>query len=107
MTVKINVGPPVLTINRGSTFMVTDYRGQIDPLQAQGVFADDTGFVSGYRLWINGKPWERISSAAVSYHSDRLYLTNPLFQAAFGDKAGVGPSALELKLAPGGRRGDP
>ena len=64
MTVKINVGPPVLTINRGSTFMVTDYRGQNDPLQAQGVFADDTRFVSDYRLWINGKPWERISSAA-------------------------------------------
>jgi glycogen debranching enzyme len=98
MTVKINVGPPVLTINRGSTFMVTDYRGQIDPLQAQGVFADDTRFVSGYRLSINGKPWERISSATVSYHSDRLYLTNPLLQAAFGDKVAVGAGSLELKL---------
>jgi glycogen debranching enzyme len=77
MTVKITVGPPVLTINKGSTFMVTDYGGEITPTAAQGVFADDTRFVSSYRLWIDGQPWQRVSSAAVMYHTMRLFLTNP------------------------------
>ena len=31
MTIEIKVGPPVITINQGSTFMVTDQRGEIDP----------------------------------------------------------------------------
>src|SRR3954469_21659827 len=77
MTVKITVGPPVLTINKSSTFMVTDHGGEIDPQAAQGVFADDTRFVSLYRLRINGQRWQRLSSATVSYHEARLYLTNP------------------------------
>jgi hypothetical protein len=49
MTVKINVGPPVSTVNRSSIFMLTDDNSQIDPLQAQGVFADDTRFVAKAR----------------------------------------------------------
>src|SRR5437762_774990 len=77
MPVKITVGPPVLTINRGSNFMVTDYGGEIDPTEAQGVFADDTRFVCCYRLAINGERGQRVSSAPVSYHSARLYLINP------------------------------
>jgi glycogen debranching enzyme len=76
MTVKTSVGPPVLTINKGSTFMVTDYGGEIDPLAAQGVFADDTRFVSGYRLRIDGQPWVRVSSQTISYDTALLYLTN-------------------------------
>ena len=65
MTEKITVGPPVLTINKGSTFMVTDHNGEIDPHEPQGVFAEDTRFVSSYRLWINGARWQRVTSACV------------------------------------------
>ena len=39
MPVQITVGPPVITINQGSTFMVTDQRGEIDSESEQGVFA--------------------------------------------------------------------
>ncbi|HZU78067.1 MAG TPA: glycogen debranching N-terminal domain-containing protein, partial [Dehalococcoidia bacterium] len=53
MPVEIRVGPPVLTINRGSTVMVTDQRGEIDQTQPQGVFAEDTRFLSTYSLYIN------------------------------------------------------
>ena len=54
MPVEIKVGQPVITINQGSTFMVTDQRGEIDPESEQGVFAGDTRFVSFYQLYING-----------------------------------------------------
>jgi glycogen debranching enzyme len=97
MTVKISVGPPVLTINRSSTFMVTDYGGEIDPRQIQGVFADDTRFVSGYRLRIAGQPWQRVSSAAVAFHSARIYLTNPtLLGRPDGSAIPAGSVALRL-----------
>ena len=48
MSVQIKVGPPVITINQGSTFMVTDQRGEIDTDSEQGVFAGDTRLVSFY-----------------------------------------------------------
>jgi glycogen debranching enzyme len=97
MTVKITVGPPVLTINRNSTFMVTDYGGEIDPAEAQGVFADDTRFVSGYRLRLNGQSWERISAATVSYHSARIYLANPPLHD-FDDGSTIEANSIGLQL---------
>ncbi len=66
MPVEIKVGQPVITINQGSTFMVTDQRGEIDPESEQGVFAGDTRFVSFYQLYINGARWQLLSLSAVS-----------------------------------------
>lgn len=87
MSVDIKVGPPVLTINRGSTFMVTDLNGEIDQASAHGVFAEDTRFISNYRLSINGRPWECVTSAAVTYYAVRLELTNP--EVPIGDNRGT------------------
>ena len=39
MPVELKVGPPVLTINQGSTFMVTDQGGEIDSNSEHGVFS--------------------------------------------------------------------
>jgi hypothetical protein len=39
MPAEISVGSPVLTINQGSTFMVTDLNGEIDANSEAGVFA--------------------------------------------------------------------
>ena len=35
MSVEISVGPPVLTINNGNTFMVTELSGEIAALRLQ------------------------------------------------------------------------
>jgi glycogen debranching enzyme len=78
MPVEIKVGPPVLTINQGTTFMVTDERGEILAGTDQGVFANDTRFLSYYQLFINGLPWELLTSAAVNYYAVRVELANPL-----------------------------
>ena len=77
MSVDIKVGPPVLTINRGSTFMVTDLNGEIDQTKAQGLFAEDTRFLSTYQMYINDQPWLRVTSATVTYYAALLNLTNP------------------------------
>jgi len=85
MPVQVHVGPPVITINQGSTFMVTDERGEIDPESEQGVFAGDTRFVSFYKLYINGEPWQLLSSSAVSYYAARLYFSNPAVKTEDGE----------------------
>lgn len=87
MPIEISVGSPVLSINHGSTFMVTDLNGEIVAESEQGVFAGDTRFVSYYALFANGEPWSRLSSAVTTYHSARIYLTNPSFSTESGDVA--------------------
>src|SRR2546430_10500532 len=66
-----------LTILEGSTFCICDERGDIDG-QAQGLFADDTRFLSLLRLTMNGAKPLLLSSAKVDYFSAAFYLRNPL-----------------------------
>ncbi len=77
MPVEITVGPPVLTINHGSTFMVTDRQGEIHPDRDEGVFARDTRFVGYYRLTVERQPWVLLTSATTSYYEARLVYANP------------------------------
>jgi glycogen debranching enzyme len=85
MPISISVGPPVLTINQGNTFMVTDLRGEIHPHEEQGVFAHDTRFVSAYRLTINQAEWRLLSSSNLSYYAAGFEFINPAIQTADGD----------------------
>jgi len=77
MSVEIKVGPPVITISQGRTFMVTDRRGYINEKSDQGVYAMDTRFVSFYQFYINRVPWEVINSSQLAFYTSRFHLTNP------------------------------
>ena len=79
MPVEITVGPPLLTINEGRTFMVTDLGGEIAADTELGVFADDTRFVNYYAIFANGQPWVRVTSAVTTYYAARIHLSNPPF----------------------------
>ena len=81
MSVEVTVGPPVLTINHGSTFMVTDRRGEIHPDKDLGVFAEDTRFVGYYRCTIEREPWDLFTSTTTSYYQARLVYGNPALPA--------------------------
>ncbi len=85
MPAKISVGPPVLTINQGSTFMVTDQGGEIATDSEQGLFAGDTRFVSYYNISANGEPWLRLTSSPISYYAAQIYLTNKTLATEDGD----------------------
>jgi glycogen debranching enzyme len=87
MPVEIKVGPPVLTINQGTVFMVTDERGEINGRSEQGIFAGDTRLVSHHRHYINGVPWTLLTSATVQYYAVRIELTNPALSTDIGDLA--------------------
>jgi glycogen debranching enzyme len=85
MPVEISVGPPVLTVSQGRTFMVTDLSGEIAADSEQGVFAGDTRFLSYYAISANGEPWVLLSSSAISYYAARLYLANAELSTERGD----------------------
>jgi len=73
MPVEVRVGPQVLTINHGSTLMITDLSGEIAARSEQGVFFRDTRFVSSYRIFANGRPWLLLQLR----HPDSLSRTHP------------------------------
>ena len=87
MTVEVTVGPPVLTINQGSTFMVTDLNGEVRADSKGGIFARDTRFLSHYAIFANGQPWVRLSSAVTSYYNASICLINPAFTTEDGPVA--------------------
>jgi glycogen debranching enzyme len=84
MSVEIKVGPPVITISQGRTFMVTDKRGYINENSDQGVYALDTRFVSFYQFYVNRVPWEVINSSQLEFYTSRFHLTNPEIKTEAG-----------------------
>ncbi len=84
MTLAITVGPPVLIINQGNTFMVTDFAGQIAAESEQGLFANDTRFLSYYGIYANGEPWIKLSSSVLNHHMARIHYTNEEFETLDG-----------------------
>jgi len=95
MAIEIRVGPPVITINQGGTFMVTDPRGEINFESEQGVFSGDTRFVGFYKVYINLEPWELLTSSTVSYYAARFHLTNPAITTEDGE---IEPRQLGLTV---------
>ena len=76
MSIEIKVGPPVITISQGRTFMVTARSGMIQPDSNQGLYAIDTRFVSFYQLYINRTPLKVINSSQLTFYASRFHLTN-------------------------------
>ncbi len=61
----------------GSTFMISDRRGDIPRGAIAGLFHDDTRFLSKYELRLNGERPEVLTSEQVDYYSAGFFLTNP------------------------------
>jgi glycogen debranching enzyme len=84
MLTEIKVGPDVITINRGQTFMVSGLDGVVRGASEQGLFTRDVRFLSHYRYKINGRKWSLVTSSAVSHSSARFEFTNPALLSASG-----------------------
>ncbi len=92
---RIKVGPQVITIHQGNSFMVTTAAGEISPGAELGMFAEDTRLISLYRLTIDKHPWTLASSAAVSYFGAAYVLLSPEFATPDGTRE---PGKVELSL---------
>jgi glycogen debranching enzyme len=69
----------MLTILEGSTFCISDDRGDIAG-ETSGLYADDTRRLSRFVLTINGERPLLLSSGQVEYFSAAFYLRNPLVE---------------------------
>src|ERR1700688_1951701 len=95
MPIEIKVGPPVITISQGRTFMVSDPAGGVDPATAQGVYMNDTRFVSYYGLSVNNDPLKLVNSGQTTFYASRIHLTNPAVNMEHGKLA---PHVLHVTL---------
>jgi glycogen debranching enzyme len=66
-----------LTILEGSTFCMSDEAGDLNG-ETCGLFAEDTRFLSRFRLTINREQPLLLTSGKVEYFSAAFYLRNPL-----------------------------
>src|SRR5207245_11159278 len=68
-----------ISILDGSTFVVSDLRGDIDagPDQPHGLFFRDTRFLSRWRLSLEGQPLALLSTDDIDYFSAQFFLYPP------------------------------
>src|ERR1700753_2665603 len=95
MPIEIKIGPPIITISQGRTFMVTDKQGNIMADSDQGVYASDTRFISLYKLFINRIPWKMINPSELNFSTARFQLTNAAINTVEGELA---PHTIGLTL---------
>lgn len=69
-------GQVTVAINHGSTFLVADRDGSIrgEEGSAQGLYSDDTRFVSRHQLRLNGRPLSCVACSRLSFRHARWTL---------------------------------
>ncbi|MFL5932900.1 MAG: glycogen debranching N-terminal domain-containing protein [Gaiellaceae bacterium] len=77
-----------LTILEGSTFCICDERGDITG-ETQGLFAEDTRFLSRLCLTVNGASPLLLSSGKVEYFSAAFFLRNPVVGSLAQDSVSI------------------
>ena len=93
MAIQVSVGPPLVTINRGDTFVLAEPDCSIRPGTDQGIYTRDTRYVSSYDVFADGKHWLLQNSGAIAYYASRAYLTNPKIVTEYGE---IGEGTLSL-----------
>ncbi len=96
MALEVTVGPPVITINHGNTFLFSELDGSITNASDQGFYSRDTRYISRYQLYIDGKPWTLLNSGAIAYYASRTYLVNPKVTTEHGE---ISPGTLGCVLS--------
>jgi glycogen debranching enzyme len=66
-----------IQVLEGSTFMLSDPRGDVAEGSSAGLFHEDTRFVSRFELEVNGARPSLLSAGAITYYSAAFFLTNP------------------------------
>jgi glycogen debranching enzyme len=78
-----------IIINEGTSFLITDEPGDIKEETEEGLFHQDTRFLSGYKLLINGQKPILLSSRQINYFTAHHYLSNPPFKDIPGNALSI------------------
>jgi glycogen debranching enzyme len=73
----VTVGPSTLTINHDRQFLISQPNATMAPQDDVGFYAQDTRFVSGYALTVNGKPPLLLDAITVEHFSARYEFMTP------------------------------
>jgi len=102
MAIEVVVGPPLVTINREDTFLVSEMNGCITAATDQGMYSRDTRYVSSYEIFANGERWVLQNSGALAYYASRTYLTNPKIVTEYNEiEAGTVSLILDRAVSEG------
>jgi glycogen debranching enzyme len=83
-------GPVSVTINHGSTFLVASTDSSIrSDAREEGLYSDDTRFLSRHELRLNGRPLHPLSSSRLTFRHARWTLSAPEVASVSGDLADV------------------
>ena len=93
MAIEVTVGPPLITINHGSTFVLSEPNGYITADTDQGIYSRDTRYVSNYEVFADGERWILQNSGSITYYALRAYLTNSRIFTEYGE---IEPTTLSL-----------
>jgi glycogen debranching enzyme len=85
MPIEVTVGPPLVTINHGNTFVLSEPDGSITPHTDQGIYSRDIRYVSSYEVFADGAPWILQNSGAVAYFAFCAHLINPSIVTEHGE----------------------
>ncbi len=77
MPTKVTVNPGLITINDGSSFLVTASDGSIDENLPQGFFVWDTRIISYYEISLNRYRLSLLASSNITHHNALYQFTNP------------------------------
>ncbi len=77
MSLKLRVGPPLLSINQGYSLLLTALDGQIAWPSKCGFFVRDTRLLSAWSIYADGEEWQLLNSGAITYFAAQAFLTNP------------------------------
>lgn len=82
---SITISPGELMINHGMTVVVSDRTMQLREETHQGVYYNDTRFISHYRYRFNNKPLVLLTAGYVDYYSSLAHYTNPPLKLTDGE----------------------
>src|SRR5215475_15974572 len=85
MAIQVSIGPPLVTINRGDTFVLAELDCSIHPDTDHAIYTRDTRYVSSYEIFADGEHWVLQNSGAIAYYASRAYLTNPRIVTEYGE----------------------
>ncbi|WP_427157134.1 glycogen debranching N-terminal domain-containing protein [Aliinostoc sp. HNIBRCY26] len=95
MPTKVIINPGLITINDGSSFLVTASDGSINSNLPQGFFVRDTRLISYYEISLNLHPLVLLASSNISHHSALYQFTNPQFPTI---KRNLPPGCLLISI---------
>ncbi|HLW17813.1 MAG TPA: glycogen debranching N-terminal domain-containing protein [Actinomycetota bacterium] len=74
---KVDIAPDAVNVLEGSTFVVSDVRGDVQESTVAGFFHDDTRYLSRFVLTVNDTKLDPLTAGNINYFSAAFYLTNP------------------------------